>query len=221
MSYVEKDFPMERLNAIALREANAKKPIYQIHKWWARRLGSIFRMIILTSFLPPSISETELWRKFYTNTHFDDKIILDPFMGGGTTVVEALKLGCKIVGIDIHPVAWFITKKAVEPFNNDSFNDEFQKLEDKIADEIKRYYKTICPKCGQEVEVMYVFWVKKVKCLRCQEQVPLFHSFRIASLSKKLHVILCPACKLIMEREELNKEIICPNCEKRFTPSKG
>ena len=50
MKYIEKDFPIEKLNEIARKEGNAKKPIYQIHKWWARRLGSVFRMILLTSF---------------------------------------------------------------------------------------------------------------------------------------------------------------------------
>ncbi len=95
MSYITKDFPIERLNEIVLKEANAKKPIHQIHKWWARRLGSIFRMIILTTFSPSDISENEFWRKFYHKTDFRGKIILDPFMGGGTTVIEALKLGAR------------------------------------------------------------------------------------------------------------------------------
>jgi len=29
-----------------------------------------------------------------------------PFMGGGTTIVEALRLGCKVIGVDLNPVAW-------------------------------------------------------------------------------------------------------------------
>lgn len=221
MSYIEKDFPIERLNLIALREANAKKPIYQIHKWWARRLGSIFRMIILATFSPEDVSETQLWRKFYQKTDLGGKIILDPFMGGGTTIVEALKLGCKVIGIDIHPVAWFTTKKEVELLNLERFQEEFEKLEERIADEIKRYYKTICPECGRQADVMYVFWVKKVKCLRCGNEVPLFSSFRIVSLSKKLHVVFCPDCKEILEVDDIKREVTCPNCEKTFTPSKG
>jgi len=50
MPYIEHDFPIEDLNRIAQKEGNAKKPIYQMHKWWARRLGSVFRMLILTTF---------------------------------------------------------------------------------------------------------------------------------------------------------------------------
>jgi len=30
------------------------------------------------------------------------KVILDPFMGGGTTVVEPLRLGCKVIGVDLN-----------------------------------------------------------------------------------------------------------------------
>jgi tRNA G10 N-methylase Trm11 len=29
-------------------------------------------------------------------------VILDPFMGGGTTVVEPLRLGCKVIGVDLN-----------------------------------------------------------------------------------------------------------------------
>ncbi|MBM3150231.1 MAG: DUF1156 domain-containing protein, partial [Chloroflexi bacterium] len=47
LAYIEHDFPIEGLNKIAQKEGNAKKPIYQMHKWWARRLGSVFRMLIL------------------------------------------------------------------------------------------------------------------------------------------------------------------------------
>jgi hypothetical protein len=32
---------------LAVKEANAKKPIYTMHKWWARRLSCVFRTILL------------------------------------------------------------------------------------------------------------------------------------------------------------------------------
>jgi adenine-specific DNA methylase len=35
-------------------------------------------------------------------------------MGGGTTVVEALRLGCKVICIDLNPIAWFIVKTEIE-----------------------------------------------------------------------------------------------------------
>ena len=49
---IETDFPIEEVNEIAEGEAHAKekyRPICFIHKWWARRLGSVFRTIVLYS----------------------------------------------------------------------------------------------------------------------------------------------------------------------------
>jgi hypothetical protein len=31
-------FPTEEVSHLALCEGNAKKPVYTMHKWWARRL---------------------------------------------------------------------------------------------------------------------------------------------------------------------------------------
>ncbi len=121
MRYIERDLPIEHLNTLAWREGNSKKPIYRMHKWWARRLGSVFRMLILAAFADADTGVTELWDRFYHghgNTLWcspggdpEGRVILDPFMGGGTTLVEALRLGCKVVGVDVNPVAWFITKR--------------------------------------------------------------------------------------------------------------
>ena len=44
------DFPFEQLSRIAERESWRKeiyRPIYHVHKWWAQRLGSVFRGILL------------------------------------------------------------------------------------------------------------------------------------------------------------------------------
>ena len=36
-------------------------------------------------------------------------LVLDPFMGGGTTIVEAIKHGRSAVGIDLNPIATFVS----------------------------------------------------------------------------------------------------------------
>jgi adenine-specific DNA methylase len=58
MAYIERDFPIEQVNPLAQREANAKRPIYMLHKWWARRLGCVFRTIVLSALIPE-----EEWRR--------------------------------------------------------------------------------------------------------------------------------------------------------------
>jgi len=47
-----------------------------------------------------------------------DDCVLDAFMGGGTTVVEALAAGRKAVGIDINPLAHFVTSVKTTPLSS-------------------------------------------------------------------------------------------------------
>lgn len=169
MKPIEKDFPIEQVNEIAEREAHAKekfRPVLFIHKWWARRLGSVFRTIILYTLVDENtkvfdermgkwrkVTKEELenpWLLYLKDVDFGGKVVLDPMMGGGTTVVEALRTGCKVVAQDLNPVAWFLVKKIVEPVNIEELKNAFKKLENKVADEIKKYYKTICPHCLEE-----------------------------------------------------------------------
>src|SRR4030042_5774116 len=86
---IEEYFPIVDINRLAVPERNAFKPIYTMHKWFARRSSSVFRAILLGAMKPAG---TDIMAEFYKN-HTNDpdtkgKVILDPFMGGGTTVVE-------------------------------------------------------------------------------------------------------------------------------------
>ena len=218
MPYIETDFPIEKLNPIVHREVNARTPIYHLHKWWARRAGSTFRAMILASFL-----NEDPWNYFYQKVELKKNgkapIILDPFMGGGTTVIESLRLGAKVIGVDINPVAWFIVKKEIEQVDLKKVEKEFKKLEEKVGEKIKLYYKTKCLQ-GHDADVMYTFWVKKIKCENCGRNVQLFNSFVIAKPEKKMATVFCPMCGLIQKLDSVNK-VACKECGSKFLLSEG
>src|ERR1700722_19930729 len=104
---IEEDFPIVEINRLAMPERNSFKPIYQMHKWFARRPACVFRPILLGALKPAG---TNIMEEFYKDHSSDPdlkgKVVLDPFMGGGTTVVEALRLGCKGRRVYPNPVAW-------------------------------------------------------------------------------------------------------------------
>jgi len=208
---IEESFPIVEINRLAIPERNAFKPIYKMHKWFARRASCVFRAILLAATKPAG---TDIMTEFYKDhTHDPDTNgvrILDPFMGGGTTVVEALRLGCHVTGIDLNPVAWFIVKTEVEPVNISELKAAFKRLEERptstgkpLKEDLLSHYKTECPCCGagrEEADIIYNFWVKSAICTNpiCRKEVPLFPNFIISKKSPSVPYVAdyrCTKCK--------------------------
>ena len=53
---LESDPPVILASTFALKEGNSKKPIYTMHKWWARRLGSVIRLLLLGPPTPRAVA---------------------------------------------------------------------------------------------------------------------------------------------------------------------
>nr|MBC8393680.1 DUF1156 domain-containing protein [Deltaproteobacteria bacterium] len=208
---IEESFPIVEINRLAIPERNAYKPIYKMHKWFARRASCVFRAILLAAMKPAG---TDIMNEFYKDhTHDPDTNgirVLDPFMGGGTTIVEALRLGCHVTGIDLNPVAWFIVKTQVEPVDIEELKAAFKRLEERLTsngrplkEEILDHYKTECPCCGvgrEEADIIYTFWVKSATCTNptCRKEVPLFPNYIISKKSPSIRYIAdyqCTKCK--------------------------
>jgi len=208
---IEESFPVVEINRLAIPERNAFKPIYQMHKWFARRASCVFRAILLSAMKPAGTDIMAEFYKDHTNDPDTNKVrILDPFMGGGTTIVEALRLGCHVTGIDLNPVAWFIVKSEVEPVDIYELKAAFKRLEQRITlsgkplkEELLSHYKTECPCCGagrEQADIIYTFWVKSAICTNpdCRKQVPLFPNYIIAKKSPSVRYVpdyQCVKCK--------------------------
>ena len=154
-------FPFETLSDIAEVESWRKeinRPIYHIHKWWAQRLGTVFRAIVIGAFASRSVNLLEL---FYQQVRIPNATVFDPFMGSGTTIGEAAKLGARAIGRDINPVAYFLVKNALAIHDRSAVLKGYSSIEHDVADQIRRFYRTLLPD-GTQADVLYFFWVKVV-----------------------------------------------------------
>ncbi len=214
---IEESFPIVEINRLAVPERNSFKPIYQMHKWFARRASCVFRAILLGCLKPAG---TDIMAEFYRD-HTDDpdtngKVVLDPFMGGGTTIVEALRLGCKVIGIDLNPVAWFIVKTEVEPVDLGGLRAAFDRLAHRnvawsgksVRETLLELYKTCCPCCrSADADIIYTFWVKSAVCTNpaspCEKKtlIPLFSDYLITQKSPSIRYW---------------RDVSCPRCQKTF-----
>lgn len=154
---LEVDYPITPINALARLEATsgaAKKPIYQMSKWWARRQSSAFRSLLIAAATkaPSDTSQAAklVWDHYYCNHQksgaFRKLRVLDIFMGGGTTLVEGARLGFQMVGIDLNPVAWFVTKNELSCSDPEQVKELFEDIEVKVKPLVQPFYTTTCPR---------------------------------------------------------------------------
>ena len=217
-------FPFEYFSDIAELESWRKeiyRPIYHIHKWWAQRLGSVFRAIIVGAFAPKGSNVLEM---FYQPVRLTGAVIFDPFMGSGTTIGEALKLGARSIGRDINPVSHFIVRNALGVHPRKKVIETFRTIERGVAPAIRRLYQARLPEGGM-ADVLYYFWVKVVSCPKCERIVDLFSSYIFSqhaypARNPEAHALCsnCGAINKIRYDTELYK---CSTCGLAQNPQVG
>ncbi|MGP8237086.1 MAG: hypothetical protein ACLQVW_16980 [Limisphaerales bacterium] len=197
------------------------RPIYHIHKWWAKRLGSVFRGILLGSALPDC---DNLMDAFYRQHDFRDLRVFDPFMGSGTTIGEAHKLGFTALGRDINPVACESVRVSLGPLDRDALMKTFGQLSASVGERLRALYQTTDAE-GHICDALYYFWVKMLPCPACSASVDLFPSYifaRNAYPDRKPEVrVVCPHCAGLFSANVNDEQACCPHCRHSFDLHSG
>lgn len=133
---IEDSLPLEIISEQSAREKSIRHGhISTLHIWWARRPLAAMRAAIFASLIPAPKDEKEReylhkligdivnWdsvnhgnnarieeARALIRKHYPDAPpkILDPFMGGGSTGLETLRLGAEAHGVELNPVAYLI-----------------------------------------------------------------------------------------------------------------
>jgi putative DNA methylase len=217
-------FPFEFLSRLGELESWRKeihRPVSHLHKWWATRLGSVFRGILLGCTLKEG---GDLAGEFYRTHPPVDVTVLDPFMGSGTTVGEAHKLGFTVLGRDINPVAVHAARVGLGPMDWEKINRAFADVAGGVGEKISALYRSTDSR-SRPCEVLYYFWVMQSGCPGCCRPVDLFPSWVIARNAfpeRKPDVqLLCPGCGGVFRGQNDRKRTSCPSCEIAFDPQEG
>ncbi|ACV62262.1 adenine-specific DNA methylase [Desulfofarcimen acetoxidans DSM 771] len=120
-------------------EAQTHPAHYLMHKYWARKPHNLVNAYI----------------KHFTGP---GDLVLDPFMGSGVTVIEALKLKRRVCGVDINPVAHFIATNTIVPVSLSELQENYTLLSGHIAPVINKFYSTICIHCGKPAIAVSYQW---------------------------------------------------------------
>jgi hypothetical protein len=188
------------------------RPVISVHKWFARRPGSLFRALALAEFAEGRVDRT------YAESHELIGTCLDPFMGGGTPLFEASRMGMSVAGYDTNPMARWIVERELEEVDPDELAAAGERVTRAVETKLRKFYETDCPDCGGTAEVRYFIWLRHHRC-SCGEEHPLLADTMLVSTGLKRHpreVHLCPACGDLHEFGAGARPDGCPTCEVCF-----
>ncbi len=209
---IERDFDIPFVADLALREKQIQqnyRPVIAVHKWFARRPGSLFRGLLLSEFSAKPLREA-----YYQSNSLPGLRVADPFMGGGTPLLEANRVGCDVIGFDINPMSFWIVKEEMEHLDLKLYEDAAWALREALTKEIGHLYRTKCVSCGSaDADVKYFMWVKTKTCRACQKDVDLFPGYRLsANVRHPKSVFVCPKCGELTETDDERSLGKCGHC---------
>ena len=209
---IEKNFDISFIADLALREKQIQqnyRPVIAVHKWFARRPGTLFRSLLLSEFSSGKQREV-----FYQSHNLAGKRIADPFMGGGTPLLEANRLGCNVLGYDINPMAHWIVREEIENIDLMEYRKAAERVSVELEEKIGHLYRTQCLLCGSTTApVKYFLWVKIQACTKCGQDVDLFPGYLLAEDRRHpKNVLVCAACGDLSECADRHAPGLCKSC---------
>ena len=204
--------PVEEIAELSHREGRRPVPIYHAHRWFARRFSSAFRSILVASHLD---EPGEFWDAYYNGVDLKGQTVLDPFVGGGTSVVEAARLGASPVGVDIDPVACAISQFELKANAVDDLTEDLKALKDELSGSMDRYYETVGSD-GERRRILHAFWVQVVSCIDCGNQIEAHPHFQLAhDADAEVQWCFCRECHEVVQLPKDQKSFTCRHCRTR------
>lgn len=270
--FIEETFPLKEVSEISAKEKNIRHGhISTLHIWWARRPLASSRATIYASLIPAVDSDEELEekKKFIVQlSKWENALkreliekarkeilkanggkiprILDPFSGGGSIPLEALRLGCEVHAVEYNPVAVLILKCTLEypqkygkPREVEKEFEEFGKkvkrkvkVDNILLEDVRKWGEWVLEEAKKEIGRFYpedengfipvgYIWARTIPCQNpsCGAEIPLMRQFWLAKKNNK-KVALYP----YVEGKEVKFKIVGDGYEdmpEDFDPSKG
>ena len=202
---IEKNFNIGFVAALALREKQVQqvyRPIIAVHKWFARRPGTLFRGLILSEFGKHPVQQS-----YYQAHAFEGRTVADCFMGGGSPLLEANRVGCNVIGTDINPMATWVVREEIDALDLRAYEVASADLLAHLTDKLGKFYKTRCPVSGREdADLKYTLWVKTGECSNCAREFDLTQGYMVADDTRHpAYVVACHQCGDLHERQTLDQ----------------
>jgi putative DNA methylase len=148
-----------------------------------------------------SVAFLEAGRGLVKAAHPDEMpLVVDPFAGGGSIPLEALRIGCDAFASDLNPVACLILKTMLEdiPRYGPGLGVELRRVGGEIKGVVERVLASLYPPDPDGGRPMAYLWARTARCEapNCGAEIPLMRSLWLSKKAKRLRAlryrVLCP-----------------------------
>lgn len=225
--FIEETFPVKEVSVESAKEKSIRHGhICTLHIWWARRPLASSRTTNYAALIPslPDIDEWNKKRQFIIDfSKWENSLnktmikqtredilknndgtppkVLDPFAGGGSIPLEALRLGCEVYASDYNPVATLILKCTLEYPQKYGQTKKVksgdwtgaEKEINPLLEDVNKWGNWVLEEAKKEIGKFYsgeedgsiavgYIWARTIPCQNpsCSAQIPLMRQYDLA-----------------------------------------
>jgi putative DNA methylase len=116
-------------------------------------------------------------------------LVVDPFSGGGSIPLEALRLGCEVFASDLNPVSCLILKTLLEdiPRRGPELAQELRRVGEEVRVSAEKKLTELYPPDPDGARTVAYLWARTVRCEapNCGAEIPLARGFWLANKKNK------------------------------------
>ena len=145
-------------------------------------------------------------------------LVVDPFAGGGSIPLEALRLGCEAFASDLNPVACLILKVMLEdiPRHGPGLAGELRRVGGEIKRQAEQELADLYPKDPDGATPIAYLWARTVRCEspNCGAEIPLMRSFWLCKKAKRKRALRHRVERCEGEPPSVEFEVFDPKADK-------
>jgi adenine-specific DNA methylase len=149
---------------------------------------------------------------------YEPPLVVDPFAGGGSIPLEALRLGCHAFASDLNPVACLILKIMLEdiPRCGPSLADDLQRAGAEIKKQAQEELGDLYPKDPDGATPIAYLWARAVRCEspNCGAEIPLVRSLWLCKKASRRRALQSTIERSKGHAPRVEFEIFEPKTEK-------
>ncbi|MGQ9635966.1 MAG: DUF1156 domain-containing protein, partial [Bryobacteraceae bacterium] len=145
-------------------------------------------------------------------------LVVDPFAGGGSIPLEALRVGCEAFASDLNPVACLILKVMLEdiPRHGPRLAEQLRRVGAEIKREAEKELAEFYPNDPDGATPIAYLWARTVRCEapNCGAEIPLARSFWLCKKANRKRALRYTVLRHTGAPPEIQFEVFKPGSEK-------